>query len=164
MNFKKIVLLILIAIWMTIIFIFSNQPSKTSGEISGNLSRKILSTTGILEKINIDNREKVVITTEKVIRKIAHFSIYTILGINVMGFFRTFEWNTKKQAIFTLSLCILYAISDEIHQFFSDGRAPLIKDVFIDSFGSLFGILIILGITNLMKKVKTTRKSGKNEV
>lgn len=152
MNFKKIVLLILIAIWMTIIFIFSNQPSKTSGEISGNLSRKILSTTGILEKINIDNREKVVITTEKVIRKIAHYLIYLLGGILLMSYANIYNIANNKKMFYASVAGAIYAVTDEIHQYFIPGRACMWQDVWLDSLGVMTGVIMVCLIIELKGK------------
>ena len=152
MNFKKIVLLILIAIWMTIIFTFSNQPSETSGEISGNLSRKILSTTGILEKINIESQEKVVITTEKVLRKIAHYSIYLLGGILIMSYANLYKIPTNKKMIYASLAGSIYAITDELHQYFIPGRACMWQDVWLDSLGVATGVCIMCLIYMLNKK------------
>jgi hypothetical protein len=38
----------------------------------------------------------------------------------------------------------LYAASDELHQMFSDGRSPQVRDVCIDSAGVLTGVLVTL--------------------
>ena len=160
MNFKKIVLLILIAIWMTIIFIFSNQPSKTSGEISGNLSRKILSTTGILEKINIDNREKVVITTEKVLRKIAHYLIYLLGGILLMSYANIYNIANNKKMFYASVAGAIYAVTDEIHQYFIPGRACMWQDVWLDSLGVMTGVCIA-GLIYYILKRKEEKSYGK---
>ncbi len=42
-----------------------------------------------------------------------------------------------------LAICALYASADEIHQYFVSERTMRLKDVFIDSMGSLLGIIII---------------------
>ena len=47
-------------------------------------------------------------------------------------------------------LGISYAISDEIHQSFTPGRGPKITDVFIDSLGVFFGIIVILLIVEII--------------
>ena len=39
-------------------------------------------------------------------------------------------------------ICFLYACTDELHQLFIAGRSAEIKDVLIDSFGSLTSILL----------------------
>lgn len=43
-----------------------------------------------------------------------------------------------------LIICMLYAISDELHQLFIPGRSAEIRDVFIDSFGATVGIFIYI--------------------
>ena len=53
---------------------------------------------------------------------------------------------------------MLYAISDEFHQMFSDGRTPSIRDVGIDTLGVTFGSII----TTLIAKIaKITKKKLK---
>ena len=44
---------------------------------------------------------------------------------------------------------ILYAISDEIHQYFVPGRSAEIRDVLIDVLGANIGILLINKIFEL---------------
>ena len=39
-------------------------------------------------------------------------------------------------ALLTAALCMLYAISDEVHQYFVPSRAMLLSDVGIDVFGA----------------------------
>ena len=40
----------------------------------------------------------------------------------------------------SILLCVGYAISDEIHQLFVDGRAGSLMDVMIDSMGSVTSV------------------------
>jgi VanZ family protein len=46
------------------------------------------------------------------------------------------------QVVAALCLTILYAVSDELHQGFTLGRTPSVRDVFIDAFGGLIGIAL----------------------
>ena len=161
MSFKKTILIILILIWMGIIFIFSNQPSETSGELSGNLSRKILSTTGILGKINIDNQEKVVITTEKVLRKIAHYSIYLLGGILLMSYANLYKISTNKKMIYASIAGAIYATTDEIHQYFIPGRACMWQDIWLDSLGVATGVCIMCLIYMIFNR-KEEKNYGEN--
>lgn len=48
----------------------------------------------------------------------------------------------KKIFLITILICFLYAVSDEIHQYFVPGRACRIFDVTIDTLGSSFFILV----------------------
>lgn len=46
----------------------------------------------------------------------------------------------SKAFIFSLMFCILYAVSDEVHQLFVLGRGAQVTDVLIDSAGAFVGI------------------------
>jgi VanZ family protein len=63
----------------------------------------------------------------------------------------------KKKISWMILICVLYAISDEIHQSFVPGRGPSIIDVFIDSTGAITGI--ILGKAYLLKKKRINRST-----
>jgi VanZ family protein len=47
----------------------------------------------------------------------------------------------KKAPWLAWGLCIVYAITDEIHQSFVPGRSPRVLDVGIDALGTLLGLL-----------------------
>ena len=73
----------------------------------------------------------------------------------MIGFINTFGIEETNKIKGVLLIGALHTISDEFHQIFSGDRTPAIKDVFIDSLGVLFGILIFLGIYKLNNKNKT---------
>lgn len=47
---------------------------------------------------------------------------------------------------------MMYATSDEIHQYFVPGRACMVEDVFIDTLGIVLGILLIMLCRRITKK------------
>ena len=60
----------------------------------------------------------------------------------------------KQSVVFTLLLCIGYAITDELHQAFVPGRTPKLLDVLIDSSGASLGISIyVLFVENRWKEL-----------
>ena len=75
-----------------------------------------------------------------IIRKLAHYTEYLILGILVINMFT--KNNINNLYLISIILCIIYATSDEIHQIFVPGRACQIKDILIDSIGSITGIYL----------------------
>ena len=106
--------------------------------------------------MNEEEKEEVIENCQFVVRKLAHFSIYAILGINILGFVNTYKnFKFKSQIEITLFSCFLYAVSDEFHQMFSGGRTASPKDVCIDTLGVLFGIGIFLLIKKLIKMTYT---------
>lgn len=137
MNRKKKISIILMIIWMAFIFIMSSFDSAESG----SQSNIIVNIIANIFKIN--NYEVI----SFIVRKIAHFMEYLILGILVTNVFNV---HGKKQYI-SIIVCIIYAISDEIHQLFVPGRSCQIFDMFIDSLGSSTGTLIFCLIKKLRK-------------
>lgn len=83
-------------------------------------------------------------TVSNVIRKLAHFTEYLILGILVANMLREYD----KKAYVSIIICILYAISDEVHQLFVPGRSCQVLDMFIDTIGSSIGVVLL----NIFKK------------
>ncbi len=57
----------------------------------------------------------------------------------------------------SLMICILYAISDEVHQSFVPGRGPGVMDVLIDSAGAMVGIGMYEMISRIKRKVMISR-------
>ena len=64
------------------------------------------------------------------------------------------ELKIDNKFIVSLLICVIYALSDEIHQLFIIGRSGNIIDVLIDSLGSIIGIFIIKKVGNLHEKIK----------
>lgn len=84
-------------------------------------------------------------TARFMIRKLAHFSIYTLLGICVFSSFS----NPKRAFPGSFLICVLYACSDEFHQSFIPGRSCQTGDVLIDTCGACLGMFIAY---NFLKK------------
>ena len=128
---KKIIIKILLVIlWMIVIFCFSNQVSDDSTKLSNGLIKNTIC------KVSKDC-DKTINKTFKPVRKCAHFCVYLILGLLVMNCFNI----NKKYIIYSLIICLLYSISDEVHQIFVPGRSCEVLDIFIDTCGSFIGII-----------------------
>lgn len=152
MKHKKIILITLILLWMVIIFIFSSQVSDKSSNISGNTIRIILNKLQLTQNMNEQQINEMVENLQTPMRKIAHFSIYTVGGVLVMVFFSKLNITSKKKIIYSLVFCAIYAVLDELHQYFVPGRSCEIRDVLIDSTGSLLGILVSHYIIKIFQK------------
>lgn len=153
MNKKRIILGILVILIFTIIFMFSSENGTKSQSVSEGFTMNILNIFPTTKNMKKEEKNKIVKKSQFVVRKIAHFTIYLCAGLSVAGFIVTYEnLSTKKKILIAFLICFLYAISDEIHQMFSSGRSPRVFDVFIDSLGSITGILIIY-----MNKIKNKK-------
>lgn len=144
---KRIIFLILIILTSLIIFGFSAQD----GDKSSSISRKIAIV--VMDIFKPNGSKESIMQAERIIRKLAHFSIYTSLGIWIMVWFTTFNINEKKRIIITIILGFLYACSDELHQSFVGGRSASIIDVMIDTLGVTFGLFFMLCIKEIFKKI-----------
>lgn len=144
MKVKKIIICMLLILWMGLIFFFSHQPADDSDKASNGVIEKIIYTVQIISGHEFNDNELEIISNYLVfpIRKLAHFSIYFVLGILFYNLLILYKIDI--QSIFKLSIlfCIIYACSDEIHQLFIVGRSGSLRDVLIDALGSLLGIML----------------------
>lgn len=147
MNKKQIIYIIFSVLWMSVIFMFSNKNANSSDNSSKGLIYNVVSIYAKTFNKNID-KEELVNKLNHPVRKLAHFTLYFILGFFVYHVFLYSKYKWKN--IPTFIVCFLYSISDEVHQMFIPGRAGQVKDVLIDSSGVL-AILLIIYIFNKLK-------------
>ncbi len=155
----KVLKIILLILWMMIIFAFSNQKAVDSSNLSsGLIDRTVVKVYKVFYGDISKEKEEVIIEKYSYpIRKLAHYSLYFILGI--LSFLVIVDYkNNKKLILYSMLICFLYACADEFHQLFIDGRSAEIKDVLIDSFGSLTSILLC-NFIYLKIKIKKVNKS-----
>lgn len=141
----RITAAVLLIAWMSVIFTLSAQPAKQSSGVSGGFTEKVCSVfyPGFNE-LDQSEQNEVVANLQRPVRKAAHFTVYFILGIISSVLFVTVSrFPLFLRAVFSLAVCILYAVSDEIHQYFVPGRSCRAFDVLIDSAGAFLAILIL---------------------
>lgn len=137
---KNKISLLLVILWMILIFIMSSFDANNSS----NQSNFIVDI--VVNILKIDNIELLSL----IIRKLAHFTEYFILGILVINMFN--RNNISNKYLISIILCIIYACTDEIHQFFVPGRSCQVTDVIIDSMGSIMGVYLYKLINKGYKK------------
>ncbi len=144
---KKSFLLILIILCITFIFFNSSMNADQSIEESSRVAKAIEKAVDTLYKGNTPEKVTYFFKTtfNYVLRDLAHFIEFLILGILVMLYSDKFKMTFLRRFCFSILFCILIAIIDEIIQFFSPGRAFELYDLMLDGLGSIIGgILIIL--------------------
>lgn len=80
-------------------------------------------------------------TLNRIVRKLAHLTEFTILGGLLYTILR--RYITYGTVIKTIGLGMLIASFDEFIQLFSPGRSSQISDVLIDTVGIIIGILLV---------------------
>ncbi len=80
-----------------------------------------------------------------VVRKLAHFAEYAVLGLLAARAYRDSSrpFLRAHWFLFALLLVILYALSDELHQYFVPSRTGSIYDSLIDMAGGLTAISLL---------------------
>ena len=96
-----------------------------------------------------------------IIRKLAHFSIYALVGVWIMSFMSTFQTRLYKKWIVSMVVGVGYAALDEYHQSFVAARGPSLMDVGIDSLGVLTGIFVVLIIISVYRALKSDKEEYK---
>ena len=156
-NMKKLskIFFTLTIVWMIVIFIFSSQTGDMSANLSGGITEAIVKfLVPDFKSFSPEKQLEILDIAHLIIRKGAHFTEYAILGIFSILTLLTHLCASKGQSItknlkkhlslnimFSFIFSMLYAISDEIHQGFTEDRYPSPFDVMIDSSGALCGIL-----------------------
>ena len=141
---------------MAFIFFQSALPADLSSRESGRVVDLLVR---LFQGIMPIDRQTMVF----IVRKGAHFAEYTILG----GFLvpAVTEWmavdktpvpdSVRSIRIISWLVGTLYAVTDEIHQFYVPGRSCELRDIGIDSCGVLAGVLVV----SLLMRSKERRPS-----
>lgn len=119
----------------TVFFIFSN--SAEIGELSGSKSESVMRfLNGAAENIGTGFR-----FSEYLVRKLAHFSEYMLLGFWLILALRVYTRRILSFISWPLFLGLFTAMSDEFFQLFVSGRSGEVKDIVIDFGGVSAGVM-----------------------
>lgn len=151
---RKVISWLLVILWMGLIFYLSHQQAIESSHLSAGVTERIIAVIeSVISGVEID-----VGNFNHLIRKGAHFFSYLILGILVTNALKSSAIRGLKSFLIALVICILYAVSDEVHQLFVPGRAGQVMDVMIDSAGAAVGLAGYLAFDKLKMRLKNPIK------
>lgn len=151
---KKIIIsvfmLLMAILWALFIYKLSDMnTSNSNGKSTGFINIFIEDSLQITNKYNITDShpndskiDKASRLLNAPLRKVAHASVYFVLAFILVAYIN-YMFDNKKfllSTIIVLALCVGYATSDEYHQTRVEGRTGQVKDVVIDSIGTLAGI------------------------
>ena len=132
MLHKSLVKIHLLLTFLLMLFIFwqSALPAEASKQESGLIVSRLAQWLQADEDL-----------ISFVVRKGAHFTEYLLLGVSL---FLTVQ-DLWKRASFWIPWAVgtLYAVTDEVHQYFVPGRSCELRDVLIDACGVLAGVAIV---------------------
>lgn len=131
-----------------IIFGFSAQDGEQSSGVSEKVTVAIVETASdIYFNFSQDMMAYLCKVLEPVVRKLAHFTEYLLLGA---GWYILFTQWVRSKTLFSMLCVIVSAAADEFHQTLVPGRDGNVLDVCIDSCGGICGILLIYFILKLI--------------
>lgn len=117
MKKLRIVFIILTIVWMITVFCFSHEPATKSSNTSASVIRGILNIAYgkslSEEEIQIKIQE-----LSPIIRKLAHFTLYTLGGMVIGTSVFTYNISLRKKILITQLIGSTYSITDELHQYF----------------------------------------------
>ena len=130
---------------MAAIFYFSAQTADDSSLQSGRLLRLFQAIFGSS-------------VTDFIVRKCAHFIEYAALAFCLNG--ALYFTKNRFLPVWATTVASLYAVSDEIHQLFVEGRACQVRDWAIDTLAAVCSALLFWLLLFLSEKIKKrlTRK------
>lgn len=151
--------LLLVLAVMVMIYCFSAQTGEESGSLSGRITGWLLRVLiPDFETMEPDAQQNLKDIFGLVIRKLAHFSEYALLGFSLYLHITQLrkKWSVRLPLLWAWGIGTLYAASDEFHQSFVGGRGPSVTDVLIDSAGVIAGVLLMVWILhrNILKREK----------
>lgn len=145
---------------MYLIFSFSGQTGADSGNLSYKISHEIVVAADKVLDRNLST-EQINYYADRIhtpVRKLAHMTEYFILAICVSFPLYVYGLRGLPLLLFAGFICVGFACTDEFHQSFVAGRGPSKRDVFIDSIGVLFGILLVQFVCwNTLRKARRHR-------
>ncbi len=174
-DFLSVFLFIIVILNAAVIFYNSSINSESSNEASKYISRIFLIVSQKTDKDNYGELEKSGaenIATGHIPEDLSEISSADLNKMNdkirtyshslefmTLGFFSFLFAMTKTKSLqyhfsmlYTFLFTALYAVSDEWHQLFVEGRSFQVSDILLDCVGSSFGVLFACTIFLILKK------------
>lgn len=141
-------------LWMSMIFGLSAQTGEESGRLSLVIAGLFANVRYVIPRSLLSDLDMDFYQVIHILRKCAHFMVYFFLGILLASSFGASKVRKNHSILLTLMICILYAISDEVHQMFVPGRGPAVRDVMIDTAGAFTGVGLYLVANKLLAAIR----------
>lgn len=165
-NIKIILSSILVVAVMVTIFIFSSQNGDSSSSASDGFGELVLDMLDI-EVPAGQTASDVEIFAGFKIRNFAHMFLYFCLGVSchlLASSLWGIKISLKPSRVLFSALCafgvsLLYACTDEWHQYYVPGRTATVRDVLIDCIGITLSVVLVSAVQLIIYAVKNSRRS-----
>ncbi len=146
-----------------LIFFFSGQDGGQSGALSLQVVERVIALAerligrGALQAAGVDW----VGLLEMPVRKLAHLSEYTCMGILVYVMWRPWRERDRRLYILVLLWVFFSASLDELHQRFVPGRCGCLSDVLLDTAGGILGAALCVMAERIVLKKRFSKKGAR---
>ena len=130
--------------WAVVIFVLSSEGSDASSGRSGAIVQTVQA-WGVATDTDL---------LTFLVRKSAHIIAYFIFGILAYNVIRLYGWTARKSVLVSGAIVLVYAISDEFHQYFVPGRSAEVRDVLIDTTAGVAGVLLCFVVVRWLTRKK----------
>ncbi len=144
---KKNAFRLLVILWACVIFFMSSMNANESNDKSkGTINEIVEKTVEVTNELGITNIDQTKTNIEQItnklnppLRKVAHASEYCVFTILIIIVLKNSKLKNKKIYLIAISICFIYACTDEYHQTFVNGRTGQFIDTLIDTLGGIIG-------------------------
>ena len=141
----------LCVLWMAVIFLFSAQTAQSSKELSEAVVDRVVSQA---DAFPADGQESGLELLHVLVRKAAHLGEYAVLSMLFAYAFWDSDLPRRAKWLLPVGISALYAVTDEVHQYFVPGRACRLGDVVIDTCGAVLGMCLFAALAWIWRKIK----------
>lgn len=132
--------ILLFVMWFLLVGFLGHQQARSSDRLSKNMAEVAIVVVDVIHpeaNYTIDglNRD---------LRNFAHVGVYMIMAFLLANVLSLRKIGTFKAFVLALIVTIILGILDEIRQIYVPGRGYEIKDIILDSYGSLIGSSLFL--------------------
>ena len=150
----------LITLLLYMIYGMSGQVGEESSQLSLKVTRYLapIANSGFGD-LSRAGQNAVIEYLHPIVRKLAHFSEYAVLGALLMCAALCHIWSLWARVTVAVLCSGLAGLMDEFHQLFISGRAGSLRDAAIDFCGAVLGIMVICALRSLIVSVYRAQKN-----
>ena len=149
---RQILFTLLTIVCVALIFLNSLQNGTNSSKESGHVVKLLES---LFHSLGFP-----IAVSEHFIRKLAHFTEYTALGVLLGLTLRSYTERMMNHIFIPLFIGLAVPVTDEYIQSFVDGRGSMVQDVVLDFTGVCFGLSLTMLI--ILLKLSRNKKGKRN--
>ncbi len=142
-----------------VIFLLSAQAYDESADLSNSITARILSFFSAYSSADADTQYELLVYWAPIFRNLGHFSEFFLLAFFAALSAKAFDLGWP--STFSFIGCVIYAISDELHQYFVPGRVCDFADIVTDSLGALAAVVLIYLIVTIKRNCENKRRMEK---